>query len=164
MTVKTKRDRAESLFHCLISKNEEPSPPFTMLIPIFSVSLGKGSILSNLKPFCSNFILFSFVFLSVEVFYHGQLELTFWFVTTYTQLQWKDTDCGGHVSTFPFGPTQPKLFCVVFCLWGHYNVTDIFRWRFLQKAHCRYLTSPQSWYVGHFRLYLFSASHTWSRH
>lgn len=36
--------------------------------------------------------------------------------------------------------------------------------KLFQRAHCCYLTSLQSWYVGHFRNYLLSDSQTWSCH
>lgn len=64
---------------------------------------------------------------------HGQLEVTFWLLTTHTHLKWNFTEWTLHECFYPrerdgeqslLAPCEPNLLCFVFCLWDHLNVFD----------------------------------------
>lgn len=99
-------------------------------------------IVCQLRPPCSNFIVFPLkfhynfiVFPWIFFLYHEQLELRFYFLTTCTQFDWNYTGWQAiqeHIHSerkkrwaenIPV-PHELNQFFFVFCLWGHHDVTD----------------------------------------
>lgn len=72
--------QSTALFSLPLTPNHEDSSPHPMCaISVFSVSHSKVFILSHLKLPCSNFIIFPFVFPSVEIFCHRHYDWSFHF-------------------------------------------------------------------------------------